>query len=243
METNSSAPFPNQQCGPRKLVHLVRHAQGMHNLESDKSRDPLTSFEFFDAQLSSQGWQQVCHQRKNVCASGLVKGIELVITSPMSRTLQTAVGIFHGEDQPDRLDVTSFQEETDQTPAFNRPPIIAFELCRERLGKYECDKRGSTSQYRSRFPAVDFSLIENEEDILWKANEREPHEDVLARGINFINWLWTRKEEEIAVVSHGVFLQEAMIQLINTNKCLPLMEDDPRSRLVFLKTNFFSYAL
>ncbi|KAL4284767.1 hypothetical protein GQ457_16G016210 [Hibiscus cannabinus] len=202
----------------------------MHNLESDKSRDPLTSCEFFDAQLSSQGWQQVCHQRKDVCASGLLQGIQLVITSPMSRTLQTAVGIFHDEDQPDRLDVTSFPDETDQTQAFNRPPIIEFELCRERLGKYECDKRRSTSQYRSRFPAVDFSLIENEEDILWKANEREPHEDVLARGIKFINWLWTRKEEEIAVVSHGVFLQEAMIQLINTNKCLPLMEHDPRSR-------------
>ncbi|KAK8528324.1 hypothetical protein V6N12_074855 [Hibiscus sabdariffa] len=185
MGTNSSAPFPKQQCGPRKLVHLVRHAQGMHNLESDKSRDPLTSCEFFDAQLSSQGWQQVRHQRKDVCASGLLQGIQLVITSPMSSTLQTAVGIFHGEDQQDRLDVTSFPDETDQTQAFNHPPIIAFELCRERLGKYECDKRRSTNQYRSRFPAVDFSLVVDEE-----------------RGGD----------------SSG------------TNKCLPLMEHDPRSR-------------
>lgn len=41
-------------------VHIqVRHAQGVHNLESEKSRDPLTSFEYFDAELSSQGWQQV----------------------------------------------------------------------------------------------------------------------------------------------------------------------------------------
>ena len=37
----------------------VRHAQGVHNLESEKSRDPLTSSEFFDAELSSLGWQQV----------------------------------------------------------------------------------------------------------------------------------------------------------------------------------------
>ncbi|KAK8625839.1 hypothetical protein V6N13_056996 [Hibiscus sabdariffa] len=177
MGTNSSAPFPKQQCGPRKLVHLVRHAQGMHNLESDKSRDPLTSCEFFDAQLSSQGWQQVRHQRKDVCASGLLQGIQLVITSPMSSTLQTAVGIFHGEDQQDRLDVTSFPDETDQTQAFNHPPIIAFELCRERLAFINIDQ-----WYRG-------IKIENEEDILWKANEREPQEDVLARGIKFINWL------------------------------------------------------
>ncbi|PPD89479.1 hypothetical protein GOBAR_DD13599 [Gossypium barbadense] len=125
--------------GACKTLHLVRHAQGMHNLESEKSQDPLTSFEFFDAQLSSQGWQQVRQKRKDVCANGLLKRIELVITSPMSRTLQTAVGIFHGEDQPELSDVTSYEEgngrisDTDQQPTFNRPPIIALEVCRERL--------------------------------------------------------------------------------------------------------------
>ncbi|KAE8701695.1 hypothetical protein F3Y22_tig00110515pilonHSYRG00166 [Hibiscus syriacus] len=269
METISSAPYSYQQYVPHKLVHLVRHAQGLHNLEPDRNRDPLTSFEFIDAQLTSQGWKQVRCKRKDVCAIGLLNGIEVVITSPMSkyqnsvpvkskystkltyshgfdglnycRKLQTAVGIFHGEDGI-----------IDETPASNRPPIIAFEQCRERLiclqtsdhmhfiGKYECDKRRSISQYRSRFSAVDFSLasricfIENEADNLWKANEREALEDVLGRGMKFFNWLWTRKEKEIAVLSHGVFLQQAMIGLINTNKCLPLMEDDPRSRVTGL---------
>ncbi|XVE95143.1 hypothetical protein REPUB_Repub02eG0071000 [Reevesia pubescens] len=224
--------------GRHKLLHLVRHAQGFHNLESDKSRDPLTSFEFSDAELSSLGWQQVRDQRKDVCASGLLERIEVVITSPMSRTLQTAVGIFGGENQPDRLDVTSFEDENvksdDETSTLI--PIIAYELCRERMGKYECDKRGSISQYRSRFPTADFSLIENEDDILWKADEREPHEAVVARAIKFIKWLWERKEKEIAVVSHGVFLQQAMIELIENNKGYPLM-DDPCSRSVY---HFFS---
>lgn len=40
-------------------IFQVRHAQGVHNLESEKSRDPLTSFEFLDAELSSLGCQQV----------------------------------------------------------------------------------------------------------------------------------------------------------------------------------------
>ncbi|XVF36535.1 hypothetical protein REPUB_Repub19eG0066200 [Reevesia pubescens] len=233
METIAAAPSPFQ-FGPHKFLHLVRHAQGMHNLESDKSRDPLTSFQFCDAELSSLGWQQVRDQRKDVCASGLLKGIEVVITSPMSRTLQTAVGIFHGEDQADGLDGTSsFEDEngkSDEASNFNRPPIIAYELCRERMGKHECDKRGTISQYRSRFPAVDFSLIENEDDVLWKADEKESHESVIARGMKFIKWLWARKEKEIAVVSHGVFLQEAMIELIKNNKGYPLMDDDPCSR-------------
>ncbi|KAG4194010.1 hypothetical protein ERO13_A06G029900v2 [Gossypium hirsutum] len=232
--------------GACKTLHLVRHAQGMHNLESEKSRDPLTSFEFFDAQLSSQGWQQVRQKRKDVCANGLLKRIELVITSPMSRTLQTAVGIFHGEDQPELSDVTSYEEgngrisDNDQQPTFNRPPIIALEVCRERLGKYECDKRGTISHYRSHFPAVDFSLIENEDDILWEANKREPFGDVLARGMKFINWLWTRKETEIAVVSHGVFLQEAF-ELINTNKYRALKVRAPRFENCEIRSVRISY--
>ncbi|XP_039015530.1 phosphoglycerate mutase-like protein 1 [Hibiscus syriacus] len=205
------------QFGRRKLIHLVRHAQGKHNLEADKSRDPLTSFEYLDAELSPLGWQQVRDQRKDVCSSGLLKGIEVVISSPMSRTLQTAVGIFHGEDDEDSTTV-------------HLPPIIAYELCRERLGKFECDKRRSISHYQSRFPAVDFSLIENEDDILWKGGDQiETHEAVRARAMKFTQWLWEREEKEIAVVSHGVYLQQAMIELIKNNLCYPL-HNDPLSR-------------
>ncbi|KAL1159615.1 hypothetical protein V6Z11_A07G009400 [Gossypium hirsutum] len=100
-----------------------------------------------------------------------------------------------------------------KTPIFNHPPIIASELCRERLSKGR--SRGSISQCRSRFPQIDFSLIEREDDILWEADERESNESVAAKGIKFIKWLLARKEKEIAVVSHGVFLQQTLIALKN----------------------------
>ncbi|KAH1121793.1 hypothetical protein J1N35_004953 [Gossypium stocksii] len=210
--------------GRSKRLHLVRHAQGRHNLEAEKSRDPLTSFKYFDAELSSLGWQQVYDKRKHVCSSGLLERIEVVISSPMSRTLQTAVGIFHGEDETSFAVAKVKSEDETSSITFNPPPIIAYELCRERLGKYECDKRGSISQYRSRF-----HQIENEDDILWKAGEIETHEEVRARAMRFFQWLWERKEEEIAVVSHGVFLEQAMIQLINNNVCdYPLIKDNSR---------------
>ncbi|KAK8552102.1 hypothetical protein V6N12_040717 [Hibiscus sabdariffa] len=192
-----AAPPSLFQFGRRKRIHLVRHAQGVHNVESEGSRDPLTSSEFFDARLSPLGWQQVADQRKDVRESGLLDQIELVIVSPMLRTLQTAVGIFGGEDQQDRLDVTSWEDSTveiDETSTTfdRRPPIVAYELCRERM-------------------------IENEDEIFWNPNERETLEAVKFRATKFLNWLWERKEEEIAVVSHGVFLQQAMIQLIENN--------------------------
>ncbi|KAK9026375.1 hypothetical protein V6N11_039215 [Hibiscus sabdariffa] len=180
MEAIAAAQF-----GRHKLLHLVRHAQGRHNLEAEKCGDPLTSFEYLDAELSPLGWQQVRNQRKDVCSSGLLKRIEVVITSPMTRALQTGVGIFHGEDQG--LGVAKLKSGDEEiTTTVNRPRIIAHELCRERLGRFECDKRRSISQYECCFPAVDFSLIENEHDNLWKGgDEIETHEAVRARAMEF----------------------------------------------------------
>ncbi|XP_022731465.1 phosphoglycerate mutase-like protein 1 [Durio zibethinus] len=223
METTAAAPAPYLH-GSQKLLHLVRHAQGLHNLEAEKRP---TSIDLVDPELSSQGWQQVRDQRKNLSASGLLERIEVVITSPLLRTLQTSVGIFGGD--PDRPDhVTPLQEANIENDGqrgistFNRLPIIASELCRERKSKNR--QRGTLSQCRSRFPAVDFSLIESEDDVLWESDERETNEAVAARGIKFIKWLLGRKEKEIAVVSHGVFLQQTMIAL--RNKCYPLVDGD-----------------
>ena len=39
------------------------------------------------------------------------------------------------------------------------PPFIAWEECREHLGRHPCDQRRALSHYRARFPAVDFSLV------------------------------------------------------------------------------------
>ncbi|KAJ6335393.1 hypothetical protein OIU78_012093 [Salix suchowensis] len=63
------------------------------------------------------------------------------------------------------------------------PPIVAAELCRERLGVHPCDKRRTISENRSRFPTIDFSLIESDEDILWKTDARETDEEIAARGL------------------------------------------------------------
>ncbi|XP_038991510.1 phosphoglycerate mutase-like protein 1 [Hibiscus syriacus] len=216
METASPTSSP-YLLSNQKLLHLVRHAQGLHNLGAETNRDSLT--QFIDAALSPLGWQQVRAQRENVSASGMLQGIEVVITSPLLRTLQTSVGVFGSEEQ---------QEDHcgNKTSTLNHPPIIAAELCRERMRKGR--SRATVGQCRSRFPQVDFSLIESEEDTLWEADERETNEAVAARGIKFIKWVLGRKEREIAVVSHGVFLQETLIAL--KNKCLPLMDTDPFTR-------------
>ncbi|KAK4560027.1 hypothetical protein RGQ29_008996 [Quercus rubra] len=199
-----------------KTLHLVRHAQGIHNVEGEKDHDALLSYDLFDANLSPLGWKQVDNLRKHVHACGLSKRIDLVVVSPLLRAMQTAVGVFGGEAYTDGINVPPLMAANtgkSGRPAIsslNSPPFVAVELCRERLGVNPCDKRRSITDYSPLFPAVDFSLIENDKDILWTPDIRERDEEIAARGQKFLKWLWTRKEKEIAIVSHNRFLSHTL---------------------------------
>ncbi|PRW60329.1 phosphoglycerate mutase [Chlorella sorokiniana] len=89
-----------------------------------------------------------------------------------------------------------------------RPSIkfVAVELCRERLGPSQCDKRQALDDTRQRFPGVDFSLIGSDEDTSWEAGHVESESSVVVRGFEFLNWLMQRPETNIAVVTHSAFL-------------------------------------
>ncbi|KZV28884.1 hypothetical protein F511_13679, partial [Dorcoceras hygrometricum] len=176
--------YPLNRC---KTIHLVRHAQGFHNVAGEKDHNAYLSPELFDAQLTPLGWQQVDNLRKHVHASGLSDRIELVVVSPLLRTMQTAVGVFGGEghangiDGPPPMVENSGESNRPAISSLKPPPFLANELCREHM-------------------------IESDDDVLWKADVREADEDLAARGLKFFNWLSTRKEKEIAVVTHSGFL-------------------------------------
>ncbi|KAJ4843117.1 hypothetical protein Tsubulata_002901 [Turnera subulata] len=198
--------FPLHRC---KTIHLVRHAQGTHNVEGEKNYKAYLSPEYFDAPLTQLGWQQVNYLRKHVHACGLSKRIELVVASPLLRTLQTAVGVFGGEGYTDRLDILPLMVANagnscqGAISSLNSPPFIAMELCREHF-------------------------LESDEDELWKPDVRETTEELAARGLKFLNWLWTRKEKEIAIVTHSGFLVHTLSAL--GNDCHPLMKKEISKR-------------
>ncbi|GAB4838388.1 hypothetical protein Ancab_027924 [Ancistrocladus abbreviatus] len=226
---NVTAPslYPLHRC---KTIHLVRHAQGLHNIEGDKNYKAYMSPEYFDAPLTPLGWQQVDNLRKHVNACGLSKRIELVVTSPLLRTMQTAVGVFGGDGYTTGMDVLPLMvanagnSNRSAISSLNCPPIVAVEPCREHLGVHPCDRRRNISEYQFLFPAIDFSLIESDEDVLWKADVRETKAEVAARGMKFMNWLCTRKEKEIAVVTHSGFLFHTLSKL--GNDCHPLVKEE-----------------
>nr|KAJ0196535.1 hypothetical protein LSAT_V11C700374870 [Lactuca sativa] len=212
------------------LQSRVRHAQGVHNVIGDKDYKAYMSHEYFDAELTRLGWQQVENLRKHVHECGLAKKIEVVITSPLLRTMQTAVGVFGGEGYTDKVDSMPLMlanvgnSGRSAISSLNCPPILAVELCREHLGVHPCDRRRSVGEYQCLFPAIDFSLIESDEDVLWKANERETKEELANRGKSFFNWLWTREEKEIAIVTHSGFLFHTLATF--GNDCHPLVKKE-----------------
>lgn len=219
--------YPLHRC---KTIHLVRHAQGIHNVEGEKDHKAYLSEELFDAHLTPLGWKQVANLKKHVDACGLSKKIELVITSPLLRTMQTAVGVFGGEGYMDGIDApllmvaNAGKSSHPAISSLNCPPFIAVELCREHLGVHPCDRRRSISEYKLIFPAIDFSMIESDADILWKPDTREKDEELAMRGMKFLNWLWTRPEKEIAVVTHSGFLIHTLSAF--GNDCHPSIKSE-----------------
>jgi phosphohistidine phosphatase SixA len=97
-----------------KLIHFVRHAQGFHNIDSRPihEREP-------DARLTPEGEAQCAALAADV--THLTP--ELVVASPLTRTLQTATLVFGAH-----------------LRGSSPPPLIACEHARETVN-YLCDCR------------------------------------------------------------------------------------------------------
>ncbi|KAG8487530.1 hypothetical protein CXB51_018654 [Gossypium anomalum] len=180
-----------------EALQLIRHAHELHN--SKEETNP---------QLSPLGSQQVRDERKILSATGVLQRIQLVVTSPMLRTLQTSVGVFVGS-------------EKHGDHCNNHPRIIATELCRVRMIAGE---KASAGARLFTLKLIFHWQIESEDDISWEAEESETDEAIAARGVEFIKWLLEREEKEIAVVSHGGFLQQTLLAI--GHKCHPLVDGD-----------------
>ncbi|KAK3283113.1 hypothetical protein CYMTET_9177 [Cymbomonas tetramitiformis] len=178
-----------------KILHFVRHAQGTHNV-SKEYRKP----ENLDARLTSLGEAQ-CEQL--AVKAQYMNDIELVVSSPLTRTLQTAT--------------LSFGSQMNAGV-----PFLAEESIRETVN-YLCDCRRAIEDIIPEFPGVEFSRIVHNEDELWnryarkygcqesytKRRESADEAAIAQRARMFFQWIKTRPEKEIAVVSHQAFLHHA----------------------------------
>ena len=180
---------------PRKLLHIVRHAEGFHNTERKHVAERS-----HDARLTPNGEAQCAALR---AALGELAAFSspslLVVASPLTRTLQTASLCFPGA------------------------RIVALEEVRETCN-FRCDGRRNLELIRPEFPHVDFSKLRRRRRRAVGAlrgapraradayrGHREPDlPGLAARAARARAWLAARPEPMIVVVTHCAFLQAVL---------------------------------
>ncbi|CAM9156015.1 unnamed protein product [Ascophyllum nodosum] len=166
-----------------KTIHFIRHAEGTHNKGAAEYGPGIyLNEEYADARLTEVGKEQCAKLKAD--NPGL-KETKLVVISPLSRAIQTAL-----------LSIEQVEGV----------PWIALECARERSGNHPCDRRRPVHELKEDFPTIIFDNIDEGEDKLYDANERESEESLMKRAKNLLDWLSGRTETNIVVVTHGVLL-------------------------------------
>ena len=180
---------------PPPIIYCIRHGEATHNVDFvkygmstyyDKTKmdTKLTSKVENQARNLGKTWIELKEKNQD-------NKIDLIITSPLSRCLQTTTGIF----------------------GYNPiAPILSFEECREYpLGTEYCNKRKNIDFLKEKYPHVNFSNILSNEDINWSERKETP-EELEKRVENFkeILNIYIKKNnyKKIVVVSHSTFLRK-----------------------------------
>lgn len=163
-------------------IVCIRHGESTFNAAHRLTgRDPG----HIDARLTERGLAQVKAARDALQAIPF----ELVVTSPLTRALQTTAGLFAGH------------------PA---DPEILVEVLHRECQESSCDIGRAASVLAAEFPDL---RVDHLPEIWWHA-EGEPDADGVhieprplfdGRVAMFRNWLAARPEKTIAVVGHGTF--------------------------------------
>ncbi|ETI24877.1 hypothetical protein G647_04247 [Cladophialophora carrionii CBS 160.54] len=201
------------------VFFLGRHGNGYHNIAeryygstawdchfSALDGDPDGVMIWSDAALSREGKRQARQVNtfwKNQ-TSGQGNGAkmrlpDLYLVSPLDRTLETAQLSFDG------VGSTAAQ----QGEASFRP--VVMEKAREGAGIHTCDRRGSVSSIRARYPSynVDADAHLTERDEFWTPDRREPNSALDKRLRGFFDDLMSNAEilgpekESVSVTSHS----------------------------------------
>ena len=169
-----------------------------------------------DAHLTEKGWTQAQALGAHMLRYDATRAVQLVVVSPLMRALETAAGVF-GDALPSNSAACTLlmvgqgeapRERTAHPALAARPKLryLANELCRERMGPSPCDARRPRSQACAAFPGVDFSLIADDADPSWVAGAAEEEAAVATRGRQFLQFLMSLPEDNVAVVTHSAFL-------------------------------------
>lgn len=166
-----------------KNIYCIRHGLSLHNkLYHKHGSNTFYDPDYIDTPLLPEGREQAI----NLASSWTeLDKIDLVIVSPLKRTLETAYHIFKNSNKP----------------------IIAFENCREfPLGLHTCNKRSNKEELELLYPDIDFTNLKDNKDTLWNPCKEETLASLNERIEVTKQFLLSRKETNIALVNHSSFI-------------------------------------
>ena len=177
-----------------KMLYCIRHGQAQHNVNYLKhGSQTFYDSKYIDTRLTFIGISESIKLRDTWSD---LKKIDLVITSPLFRALQTTMNLFKNK----ILDV----------------PIISLECVREfPNSKQTCNKRSNKSELKRIFPYINFENLKSEHDNIWNPNKEENIDELNLRITEFNNFLSTRKEKNIRLIGHGSFIGQYKDKKIN----------------------------
>lgn len=157
------------------MIYLIRHGQSAFNAAYTGSGDPM----IWDARLTAKGISQAIRAADEVAKLN----VELVVTSPLTRALETTEHLFSGS-----------------------LPVAVVPGIRE-AQEHSCDIGRAPAVLQQEFPDLDFSHLE---DIWWHQAEPnangvivEPRDLFIERVQATISDICDIEAEGIAVVCHG----------------------------------------
>jgi len=211
-----------------KLVHLVRHGQGTHNVEAAlRGVEAYKMVSLVDAPLDATGKAQAKDLGFRIRDSKLA--VDIILVSPMTRALQTATEMF-----PESVEyyaaLSSRRSENGEDRSLHEhhkapPKFLAIEVTREAFGGHPCDQRRSIRILKKEFPHVDFSQIHTDDDTWHDPIRRETVREVAIRSDKCIDVIRSRPERNIVIVSHGVLLETLL------NRCsLACIDESVKAR-------------
>ncbi|EPS37095.1 hypothetical protein H072_9305 [Dactylellina haptotyla CBS 200.50] len=166
---------------PNSKIILIRHGEATHNLNDD--------FQQHDPPLTPLGKEQCVKLLKEAFAAGEwddFKDLDLVIISPLFRTLETGFHVFGDQiEQGLKYVILPEIQETSPNP---------------------CDTGRSTEVLQSLFPGVDFKECDRT-NWLVKSHGFYTRDNLPIRAAFVRKWLYERPEKVIAVVTHSGFLR------------------------------------
>lgn len=184
-----------QRAAAFQELFIVRHGQATHNPRAEAAKQAGCSFEEFlewmrlddslDSPLTQLGQEQGASVGKKY--RHLLAGVEMVISSPLSRCLDTA----------------NLVAPTSTTPTRLR---VVHENFREINGKLLNAKRREKSELERLYPEWTFDGLKSNHDDSWISTELESVESCQRRGLAGFEWLTTLPVQSILLVCHGGIL-------------------------------------